>query len=651
MESHNVVVRGQSSTTGLITDSAWSPVENLCDEARIVLHQLSNAHKNKTKPTSVSTPSSELVSTTDANIKSHHSSTVPEGKRSTPSSKLVGTASSVTSSSPAPVIPSQPENNPELIAMLKEASKSDYLGDLMPVLRAFLKVEDTGGQPELMDMLPALTIGRGLYLLFFNCQCNLQEKYTVSHCSRSGQSTPKVESTYSASEMLLSQLSSISCSNTSISYVSSEHITNPELKKLLQPSKSIAYIVGTHRDMVSEEVMAQFDRQLQDIIRLTAFFKDDIVKYWKPDQLAIPLDNMSGGAQEIKDVRKELEKALEHFGKLSIPAAWLMVSVCLRIRSKKTSTLDSCMQLSKHFDMDAEETKVALWFLHHCAGVLMHFPNVPELKDLVIMDPQVVYDSVTKLILRATEFDEVGKAVSDRFIKRGQFTFEVLEKGYAKIVGQDGDCLTPVQLMALLKNLYITARFLVEGEEIFILPCVLHSATNEELDSFQADACHPSIMIRYKCGAVPNGVFIAIIACLIGDSPLTFIPKGIRKNKVQFRHGRDRSLVTIMLRPTYYEVHVERSATAETPLHEECVAIRRIMESSCETVSSHMNYGCYLEYQFSFECPSHPGREHLCVVERSEASPRCMDCLCDVDDPVPIPLQDHHKVWYGQVIA
>ena len=48
-------------------------------------------------------------------------------------------------------------------------------------------------------------------------------------------------------------------------------------------------------------------------------------------------------------------------------------------------------------NMEAYETKVDLWFLHHHAGVLMYFPNIPLLADLVILDNQVVYDIVTFL--------------------------------------------------------------------------------------------------------------------------------------------------------------------------------------------------------------------------------------------------------------
>ena len=60
--------------------------------------------------------------------------------------------------------------------------------------------------------------------------------------------------------------------------------------------------------------------------------------------------------------------------------------------------------------------------------------------------------------------------------------------------------------------------------------------------------------------------------------------------------------------------HLELSVT-EREVHEECVAIRLQVMAALEQVGFCMNYGYILDYQFAFECPSHPGKEHLCVLE------------------------------------
>ena len=98
------------------------------------------------------------------------------------------------------------------------------------MFKAYLRVEDTGGQPELMDILPALTIGHGLYLLFINLQNDLDHHYKLTYCNECGASTVTVESIYKVKEMILSSLSSISFSNTSSS------VTRLEKKEAIVPA-------------------------------------------------------------------------------------------------------------------------------------------------------------------------------------------------------------------------------------------------------------------------------------------------------------------------------------------------------------------------------------------------------------------------------
>ncbi len=45
------------------------------------------------------------------------------------------------------------------------------------------------------------------------------------------------------------------------------------------------------------------------------------------------MDNMGGGKDEVSQIRKILEDAMEkHFKNLKIPAVWLLFSLCLRMR-------------------------------------------------------------------------------------------------------------------------------------------------------------------------------------------------------------------------------------------------------------------------------------------------------------------------------
>ena len=338
-------------------------MHNLVDEARMLFHNLvdtidRNMRASPTDPESAAPRSSgDPVQTVGESTASQSTFLHQRGNMPVQDSRpVVGF--------PSPVAASQPQNIAEVAAIFRKVIGTEYWKDIKYMFNAYLRMEDTGGQPDLMDMLPALTIGPALYLLFLNFQHELQSRYKVSYCSKECENSIPVESTYTVKEMFLSALSSISCSSTSststISGTSSEGATNPELSKILESSKSVAYVVGTHKDKVSEQHIVDFDKELQKIIRSTDFFEKGIVQFCSEGKLVVAMDNMKAGTEEIDEIRKVLEKGMKKFKRLKIPAVWLLFSLCLRMRGVRTADLNTCLSLSRQFDMSLYETRVAL---------------------------------------------------------------------------------------------------------------------------------------------------------------------------------------------------------------------------------------------------------------------------------------------------
>lgn len=410
--------------------------------------------------------------------------------------------------------------------------------------------------------------------------------------------------------------------------------------------------MGTHKDLVTEAEIEAFDAEIQTRVRATDFFNEDVIQFASENRLILPIDNKSGGADEISKVRKFLEDQMQQiFSKLSIPAAWLVFSLCLRKRPERTTSLQDCLQVAHQLDMSPGEAKLALWFLHHYAGVLMYFPDLPELHDTVINDIQVVYDSVTNLIVNTFKFGQVSKAASERFQETGQFCFGDIRQATASA---SGDFIPLRKLVKLLEHLHIIAPVNSADitKTIYLMPCVLQNAADHELKLLRESASSEPVlplMIRYVCGFVPIGVFPAMIANLVGQSPLKLIVEGIKKNHVQFRFGANRDIITFISRPKHYEIRVSRLSIAKVPIHKVCEAVRDIIQSTLRVVTSRLNYPFSLSYQLSFECPLHPEGDHLCVVDSEETSPSFMDCLRNPKNPKPIEMQPLHLVWFGKV--
>ena len=244
-----IVIRNLSSTTALVTPSEWSFTKDLAEETNFILWLFfgNNVEKevvndSAPKHDMASSPSSEIAEGDIPNSQPD----VEESPISPMETAKPNSAEIASSTNPkqgqSPVIP-------EVVELFSKAASPSFWKNIKPLFKdtAFIKMEDTGGQPEFMDMQAALTICPALYLLFCKLIDDLQSQYAVSYRSPSGESSTPVQSTYTVEEVILSALASISCfkSFSTTSPVDSE-TTSTSTDEL---QASIAYILGTHKDL------------------------------------------------------------------------------------------------------------------------------------------------------------------------------------------------------------------------------------------------------------------------------------------------------------------------------------------------------------------------------------------------------------------
>ena len=392
-------------------------------------------------------------------------------------------------------------------------------------------MQDTGGQPELMDMLPALTIGPSLYLLFCRLNDKLNDTFEVRYRDPSV-ADEGAKSKLCLSDYILTIFSSIFCvhqakQNRGLDHKRDDSITKKK-KLLSKSSKTIAYIIGTFKDELKEDKeikIQKFDKELQEIIRNTKFFEEGLIKFksQEEDVLVYPIDNRNGTVDEISKLQKFLENALKKdFEKVKIPACWFAFSLTLRSKQEKILSLTDCISCGSKCHMSKENTELALWFFHYHAGILMHFPEVKDLEDIVIVDTQVIYDSITRLILLTLQKnDDTNLYQAEDFQKNGKLTFELLKKTCGSIL--------PQTFLALLKHFNVLApipepessSFSTHDKTMYFMPCILNSVSDQDLDDFKKKHSCPivsSLRLFYASGFVPIGIFSALIARLAGKN-------------------------------------------------------------------------------------------------------------------------------------
>ena len=493
-----------------------------------------------------------------------------------------------------------------------------------------MNMVDTGGQPAFLEMLPALTIGPALYLIFFRLNQELKERYQIKYVSKNNEEVQLGDSSYTVEEVIFQALSSIACFGCTV----------PKKANMPNPSHA-AVLMGTHKDWLGsdpeDKIKAKDDalqKRLKEILKIDLAKSDKhFLRYASDDQLMFAIDNMTGDEQELTKVRERLADVIKQMfndNEVPIPASWLMFSIFLRKMGKRTLNLLQCHKIGER--LEVRDTDEALWFLHHCVGILMHFPNIQGIKDLVICDPQVVFDSVTNLILNSFNLKQVSKLACDKFKETGQFNFRDIQSIASN---SESDSLPLPELIKLLEHLNIIAPIEPEGrssqsnvhQKIYFMPAVLKHAKEEELQMKQSITDPVPLMICFRCGFVPVGVFCAIIAHLVaeGDS-LGWIlqeppDKPLCKNKVSFKICGAFD-VTLISKPKRYEIYIERISDIDIiELEHLCKFVLQTFCDALDQVISKMKYKqCSVifssdqaSYELGFKCPKHSNDDHLVI--------------------------------------
>ena len=460
----NVVIRKVSTTTALVSRSEWKH-EDLHDEACRIFDLISTAKTYPTvhlhhQPTAAYRPVDVHIHGSSPNV--HLCS-----KRKLHDSKITYSLDTT-----------QVTTNTEVdkvFEMFQQSLKSGRWEELKPLLEdsTVIHMIDTGGQPEFHEMLAALALGPGLHLLFFNLSENLQDKYTIQYVSNNGMCTTPYTSAYSVEEVLFKALSSIACFNTA-----SEKEDGISTGHVQGHTNTVALLVGTHKDLVSDDLIMTTDQLLQQKLRPTDFFKKGLVQFSSPEQLVRAVDNKTGGLKEVRHIQRLLEELIHReYGDISLPASWLLFDLFLRRSGTRIVSYQECVEIGRKFSIDSEEElKEVLWFLHHQTGVLMYYPEVPELEDIVICDIQVIFDSITLLIVYTFTFEKVNKALEEKFRQKGMFSESDIRKASSST---DVEGLIPLsKLVKLLEYVHILAPITNEhGCREYFMPSVLPMRT------------------------------------------------------------------------------------------------------------------------------------------------------------------------------
>ena len=509
---------------------------------------------------------------------------------------------------------------------------------------------DTGGQIEFQELLPLLVSGPSVFFLVFRLDHDLNKRFTVVYVRPNGTVSEPYQSNFTVKEALLQTLASITS---------------------MASTETQVFFVGTHMDKVSQAKIDRIDRSLRQMVTSTGLYREGMIQFASESRMLLAVNNLSYDDSGIQQVREAVER-LESRGsfKVTAPPSWLIFSLTIRQHKDRVLSYEQCFEVARQCGITShEELNEALWFLHTKVGLIRHFQGdgLEDLQKIVIQDPQVLFDRITDLVVETFTFDKADPVVREDFKKKGIFPFSTFEK----ISASSDHLLTPSRLVKLLEHLHIIAPLeKEEGEEEekrYFMPCILaHTKPSSWFERVSRAVSTlfkpslPSLIIGFRCGYCPKGLFAALMVYLLaktkGDFQWKLQTDRIFKDQISFSVG-PYDTVSIIVEPKFFEITCIPSSSQSSrnrsfPLATTCGEVRCCIETGIREVTSALHYTSDAAHYLAFYCPGNhrgpdPKEPHPAEINFHDDKPCTL--RCELAEGRTFRLPPGHERWFTEV--
>ena len=421
-----------------------------------------------------------------------------------------------------------------------------------------LYLTNTGGQIEFQEHLPLLVCGPSIFFVTFPLHYDLEKSYDVRYEYPDG----RVE-TYKSPATLLEELLQ------TLATINASYFTSGQQRASEVAIKPKILFVGTHRDCLpedtAEEIIKKKDKLLQNYVRQTSLFKQDSICFAEaPEQLLFTVNNLSNDDDDFQKIRSAVQKTIERNEfTIECPSSWLILSLILRAKHKSDQVLsfDKCFSVAQECGItDRKELNQALCFIHSRLGLVRYF-NTEDLNTLVVIDPQILFDKITDLIVKTFTSDNVNVKVKEMedFHQRGIIPVAVMQEISDN---SSSDSKLPfIWLTKLLNYLRIAALFTDSDGDKYFFPSALCHAPELRFNQPSPSDSRPPLLVGFKNGFCPRGIPGALIKYLMTNEMKSrrswnIIPNKIFKNQVSFAIQAHR-IITLRILPTHLEICYE----------------------------------------------------------------------------------------------
>lgn len=485
--------------------------------------------------------------------------------------------------------------------IFKRAVKLRHMDGLRDHLESSwsLYLTNTGGQMEFQELLPVFLCGPSLFFVTFPLHHDLDKKYTVRYQHKDGS-----ECTYESPSTLMEEILQ------TLATIAALDCTVPDVNAKLVPK---IVFVGTHKDELKDaSAIKEIDKKLQAKIRQTSLFHQGSFEFAVScKQLIFAVNNLDKDDADFKKIRLNIQRIVERCEDFTVqcPSTWLIFSLVLRAKHKSQQVLsyEDCYIIARHCGVsDRVEFNQALFYIHSRLGLLRYFP-VEGLNALVVTDPQILFDSISKFIVETFTEDHAVTNEIEEFRYRGVFSMEAIERISRKT--QSGTHKLPLKwLLNLLNHLRIAAFYVdKKGEHKCFFPALLCHAPKQNITTqcLKSTIKLPHhLLIAFKSGFCPRGIPGALIKYLMTNEMRSSTSWKLHQSRIyknQVSLGVGPCDVVIKILPTHIQIYFdpESQPCDQKEVESTCIEAYTHLEQAMESVTK-TYYNC--QYYFAFNC-------------------------------------------------
>ena len=546
---------------------------------------------------------------------------------------------------------------------------------------------DTGGQPEFINLLPAINTSTAITFVVLNISSGKKclQNLVVAQYKREGYNYSEGVLKYTNVHLLKCLLSSIKVAAIKKDYFHANIIKQVTENRQFQP---IVCIIGTCADILKESFGEKYNEEVlainEEVKKLVETIeKEETLIFWcdAGGNHVIPIDNTISRQpqkeatnkshdtqtiqhktiQSIEMIRKRSNEILKKKAQYEIPISWFILELELRKSDKVciplTEVKDICDRvMPSHRKMKIEEIKEVLKF-YHLYGMLLYFSEVDGMKEFVITNPQWLFINLSKIIMCKFEnnANDLYGAHHIEKMHNGICHMELLRRLKLDLQGIELE-----SFVELLVHLKIIAPMMDNG---YFMPTILPLCsenvifTEKEYGKPAAFALSGKciyqevepLLIEFTFGTIPRGLFGFLIVQLLQDNH-TFELYGNNDRTL----CRCADLISFFMKPCYYISLHDRVSYLELQ-----VRVKR-NEPSCHykvqtAVSEALKKVCnefswqFSDCRFGFLCSEHsedsPG-DHLTLLSERQPIPDEIPKYAYCKDQQSTCLTIAHSIWF-----